>query len=187
MYPSSQYATGTVDRVITRASARGVAIRSWSDRLHAVPDPHVHQPVIFTVDGDAPPPSGLGPLEDWVREPLDPDELAARVDRLLARARTLGPVQLSLDADGLLRIDQHLLILSPIETQLMAVLVPRLGELVSRADLVAEVWPGQEANVRLLNRHLVNLRKRLRGLPLAIHSVRSYGILLDKVAPLTPG
>ena len=113
----------------------------------------------------------------------NPDELAARVDRLLARARTVGPVYLSFDPDGLLRLDDQILILSPTETELMALLIPRLGEVVTREELVAAVWPGQEGNLRLLNRHLVNLRKRLRGLPLAIHTVRTHGILLDKVVP----
>lgn len=183
MYPSSQYAAGTIDRARSRAHARGVAIRPWSDPLGRVRDPYVHQPVLYTVDGDAPPPRGLGPLEDWVREPLDPDELAARIDRLLARARTMGPVYLSFDPDGLLRLDEQILILSPTEAELMALLIPRLGEVVPREELVASVWPGQEHNLRLLNRHLVNLRKRLRGLPLTIHTVRTHGILLDKVAP----
>ena len=183
MYPSSQYATGTVDRALSRAVAQGVAVRTWSDPLAVVPDPYVHQPVLYTVAGDAPPPRGLGPLEDWVREPLDPDELSARIDRLLARARALGPVYVSFDPDGLLRLDHHILILSPTEAELMALLVPRLGEVVPREELVATVWPGQEANLRLLNRHLVNLRKRLRGLPLTLHSVRAHGILLDKTAP----
>lgn len=183
MYPSSQYATGTVDRALARATARGVAVRAWSDPLAGRPDPQVHQPVLYTVDEGAPPPRGLGPLEDWVREPLDPDEVSARIDRLLARARTLGPVCLRFDPDGLLRVDDQILVLSPTETELMALLIPRLGEVVPREDLVAAIWPGQEGNLRLLNRHLVNLRKRFRGLPLALHSVRTHGILLAKVAP----
>lgn len=184
MYPSSQYAAGTLDRALSRAAANGVAVRPWSERGSSSPDPLVHQPILFTVEADAEPPRGLGPLEDWVRDPLDPDELAARVDRLLARARTLGPVQLALDPDGILRIDQHLVILSPLEVELMAILVPRLGEVVPRADLVAAVWPDRPGDLRLLNRHLVNLRRRLEGLPLALHSVRSYGLVLDKVAPV---
>jgi DNA-binding response OmpR family regulator len=183
MYPSSQYAAGTIGRALSRAAARGVAVRPWSDALDEVVDPHVHQPVLYLVAEGAPPPQGLGSLEDWVREPWDPDELAARVDRLETRARALGPVHLSFDPDGLLKLDDQIVILSPTETALMAVLVPRLGEVVSRGDLVAAVWPGQEENLRLLNRHLVNLRKRLDGLPLALHSVRGRGILLDKVAP----
>ncbi len=183
MYPTSQYATGTVDRALTRAAAQGVAVRPWADPLHRVPDPYVHQPVLYTLDGDAPPPRGLGPLEDWIREPLDPDELAARADRLIARARTFGPVFVSFDPDGLLRVDDQILILSPTEAELVALLVPRLGEVVPRKELVAAVWSDQEGNLRLLNRHLVNLRKRLDGLPLTLHSVRSHGIILDKVAP----
>lgn len=183
MYPSSQYAAGTVSRALSRAADRGVAVRSWSASLGGAVDPHVHQPVLYLVAHEAPPPQGLGPLEDWVREPLDPDELAARVDRLLARARTVGPVHLSLDPDGLLKLDHQIVILSPTETAIMAVLVARLGEVVSRDELVAAVWPGPEHNLRLLNRHLVNLRRRLDGLPLGLHSVRGHGILLDKVAP----
>jgi hypothetical protein len=182
MYPPSQYATASVDRVLARAASRGIAIRPWSQRLEPS-DPFVHQPVLHLVDGDEAPPRGLGPLEDWVRQPAEADELEARVDRLLARARRLGPVHLSFDPDGLIRVDDRILILSPTEAELMAVLVPRLGEVVGREELVATVWPGQEANLRLLNRHLVNLRKRLQGVALAIHSVRGYGILLDKVAP----
>lgn len=183
MYPSSQYSTDTVDRVITRAIARGVGIRHRADPVSDDVDPHVHQPILHLVGRDDPPPRGLGPLEDWVREPVHPEELEARVDRLLARARTLGPVHLSFDPDGLLKLDEQIVILSPTETELMAVLVPRLGKVVSREELVATVWPGQDANPRVLNRHLVNLRKRLDGLPLAIHSVRGHGVLLDKVAP----
>ncbi|MCU1498164.1 MAG: helix-turn-helix protein [Acidimicrobiales bacterium] len=171
----------TAERALSWTAARGIAVRRWPEPPGTTPDTHVHQPILYVVDADAAPPV-VGELEDWVRAPLDRAEVEARADRLLARARRLGPVYLSFDGDGVLTVDRELVILSPIETEVMRILVPRLGEVVSREELVGRIWPDRVTDVELLRKHLFNLRKRLRGLPLEIHSVRGRGLVLEKVA-----
>lgn len=182
MSTCSRVADAPVARSLARAAAHGIAVVRWP-RAGSAADPYVHQPVLYLVDEVAEPPPLLGELEDWVRHPLDADEVLARTERLVARGRALGPLHVVFDAGGTLRVDGHLVILSPIETQLMAVLVPRLGAVVARPALVAAVWPDRAGEVRLLNKHLGNLRRRLDGRGLAIAAVRSHGVVLTKVAP----
>jgi hypothetical protein len=45
-------------------------------------------PRILIVPADAPPPRCVDPLEDWIREPVDPDELEIRCRTLEKRAFT---------------------------------------------------------------------------------------------------
>lgn len=165
-----------VRRALAWIAARGIDVRPW-------PHPDGHPPagasraVLHVVQADAEPPR-CGEREDWIREPLDRDELYARADLLLARAQRHGPVSVEVDDDGILRVDDRIVILSPTEADVLRVLVSHLDRIVDRADLVRAVWGRADAEVRLLAKHVAALRRRLDGLPLELHAVRGRGLLL---------
>lgn len=165
------------DQALAWAAARGIDVRRWPDPAAPIVDHLVRQPVLHVVEPEADPPR-VGELQDWVRRPLDPDEVYARADRLLTRARRSGPVRLAVDPDGVLAVDDRLVILSPTQTALASLLVSRLGEVVAREELVAHLWPDRARDLRLLDKPLGSLRRRLHGLPLRLHAVRHRGILL---------
>lgn len=168
-------------RALAWMRARGIAVRRWPDDRPSAADGGtlVHQPTLWVVGLDVDPPARED-LTDWIREPLDPTELRWRADGLLARAGETGPIYLSLE-DGVLHVDGSIVILSVLEAAILEVLVAHLGSVVARGDLAGRVWGDPEAPLRLLNRHVSSLRKRLEGLPLAIHAVRGRGLLLERV------
>ena len=74
------------------------------------------------------------------------------------------------------------MILSVLEAAILEVLVSRLGAVVARDELADTVWGDRDTPRHLLNRHISSLRRRLEGLPLALHAVRGRGLLLERVA-----
>lgn len=84
--------------------------------------------------------------DDYLAKPASPREIAARVRAVLRRARPAGPAlhsfgrcQLDLAARTLHRDDQPV-VLRPKEFDLLAHLASRPGEVLTRADLLREVW-----------------------------------------------
>ncbi|MBX3287545.1 MAG: hypothetical protein KF703_19520, partial [Actinobacteria bacterium] len=132
-------ALGAAIRWISR---RGIEVAPVADRA---PDPGsdaAEHPVLYLVAPHEDPPRSWGELEDWVRLPADPDEVYDRADRLLARADHLGASWTYVDDDDVLRVGTELVPLSPLEAQLVRLLLARLGDVVSREELEAALWPG---------------------------------------------
>jgi two-component system response regulator MprA len=72
--------------------------------------------------------------------------------------------------------------LPPIEQRLLARLADDAGCVVRRAALEAATWPdGRPAHPRALDGVVKRLRRRLRPLGLAIHTVAGRGLLLEVV------
>src|SRR5688500_13146850 len=74
--------------------------------------------LLLVQEGHAPP-LVQDELEDWVRFPLDPEELTIRSDTLLGRARGVPRRMrgLVLDGDGVLRRGENWVALSPTEAR----------------------------------------------------------------------
>lgn len=133
---------------------------------------------------------GLG-ADDYVVKPCGLLEILARVRALLKRS-TGGPGavrsevrvgDLTIDFGArIVRRDRHEIALRPKEFDLLAALVRHRGRVVSRADLLREVWgyaAGTES--RTVETHLAALRERLGDDPQApryIVTVRRAGYRL---------
>lgn len=133
---------------------------------------------------------GLG-ADDYVVKPCGLLEILARVRALLKRS-TGGPGavrsevrvgDLTIDFGArMVRRDRHEIALRPKEFDLLAALVRHRGRVVSRADLLREVWgyaAGTES--RTVETHLAALRERLGDDPQApryIVTVRRAGYRL---------
>lgn len=146
----------------------------------------VGRPRLLLVGPSAAPPTSADLLEDWVRSPADPDELAFRRATLAERARRLArpaaaPV---LDDDGILRVGEAWSALPPLESRIVACLLRRAGAVVHRDDVVAAAWPGGAPNdPRALDVRIKVLRRRLAPLGLRIHTVAQRGHLLELPQP----
>jgi DNA-binding response OmpR family regulator len=109
--------------------------------------------------------------EDFVVRPVDPRELAARINVVLARMPGLdyasSPVievdeHLHVDfAHNRIMIDGETITLTPIESLLLHVLLRNAGRVVENRTLIARVWPGQSVHEDTLRVHMHRLRRKL--------------------------
>ena len=135
---------------------------------------------------------GLG-ADDYIVKPTGLLEILARVKAILKRAATgrtaerdatmaIGDLTVDLDA-RIVRRGATELVLRPKEFDLLAALLRRRGKVVSRAELLREVWgyaSGTES--RTVETHLAALRQRLGDDPTAsryIVTVRRAGYRID--------
>lgn len=124
-----------------------------------------------------PPPATDDWLEDWLRAPVDEDEVRIRLETLRARARNHAD-ELALE-DGVLRVGRHVVVLPPIQARLTAAMLERRDAVVSRETLLRRGWPEDKPKDRnVLDVHLARLRRLLADTGLQIHTVHRRGYLL---------
>lgn len=128
--------------------------------------------------------------DDYLPKPFDADELRARLRALLRRAQdqvagfdllALGSVELRLRARTLHIRGAHVP-LSPREFDLLAFLMRNAGGVVTRAQLLAEVWNLHfDPGTNVVDVHVGRLRRKLEeaaGAPV-IRTERGLGYVFD--------
>jgi DNA-binding response OmpR family regulator len=128
--------------------------------------------------------------DDYIVKPFSCEHLAARISALLRRTAAGGsnPVirvgGLEIDvARRAATLDGTVLSLSRREFDLLAYLAARCGEVVSRRDLLTEVWHQSYGDDQTIDVHVSWLRRKLgetAASPRYLRTVRGVGILLDK-------
>lgn len=128
--------------------------------------------------------------DDYVTKPFGVLELLARVQALLRRGS--NGASASLDQFGAVRVDRAArsvsrdgqpVALAPMEFELLLALLDRRGAVVSRHDLMRQVW-GYDTSIvsRTVDTHVVELRRKLEVDPSAprhILTVRKAGYRLQ--------
>ena len=127
--------------------------------------------------------------DDYVIKPYSAENLEARIRAVLRRASEetgteLRVAELVIDVAGReAKLDDMSLDLSPKEFDLLVLLAERAGQVVSKRDMLAEVWKepygGSERTVDV---HLSSLRKKLgesASDPRYLHTVHGVGIKLN--------
>jgi DNA-binding response OmpR family regulator len=136
--------------------------------------------------------------DGYMAKPFSPRELVARVQAMLRRPRT-APVpeprtaaveesvrrlaELEVDEDSReVRVDGSVVDLTRTEFELLAALASRPGRVLQRETLLREVWQTDwEGNLRLVEAHMSNLRRKLQAAGLnspEIRTVRGVGYRL---------
>lgn len=127
--------------------------------------------------------------DDYVVKPFGTSELLARIEAVLRRTRSHRaepdaeqPVQVGglvlYAATRSVTVDGQPLSLTRKEFDLLALLVTRAGEVVSRDVIVDQVWQAHwEAPTRTLDTHMAALRSKLGG-HVRIETVRGVGYRL---------
>jgi DNA-binding response OmpR family regulator len=125
--------------------------------------------------------------DDYVTKPFGILELLARIEALLRRTRPaalyrFGAVEVDAERRTVRRAGSAVL-LTPMEFDLLLALLRRNGAVVSRLDLLQEVW-GHAAAVltRTVDTHVAELRRKLERDPAApefILTARKAGYRLD--------
>jgi two-component system OmpR family response regulator len=123
--------------------------------------------------------------DDYVIKPVAVEELLARLRALLRRsgrleADVLEVGDLILDEPArVVRRRDTTLELTPIEFQLLAFLMRNRGVVLSRLQIMSQVWGYEEHDPNLVPVHVGNLRRKLEAAgPRMIHTVRGHGYVL---------
>ena len=126
--------------------------------------------------------------DDYVTKPFSPRELSARVGALLRRAQRItpgGPVLayrgLTMDAERHeVKVDGALVRLTAKEFLLLQYLLQRKGRVISRDQLLTDVWGYQyTGGTRTVDVHVRRLREKIPLLNEAIVTVKQFGYKLD--------
>jgi DNA-binding response OmpR family regulator len=153
-------------------------------RLRAASDVHIvmvtaHDSEIEKVIGFR-----LG-ADDYVTKPFSPVELAARIAAVrrrprgprLVEVRTAGPVEVDVAAREV-RVEGTPVPLTRIEFDLVSALAGAPRRVFTRAELHDTVWGHGYGDLRVVDVHIGNLRRKLRAVPGApdpIATVRGVG------------
>jgi DNA-binding response OmpR family regulator len=136
--------------------------------------------------------------DDYVTKPFSPRELRARIRALLRRA-TVGPAEPGGTSSGdeihrfgpceldlarfELRRNGASIDTTTTELKLLAAFVRNRGRLLTRERLLDEVWgPGIAVTDRVIDNHIVSIRKKIEDEPTApryLISVRGLGYRFD--------
>ncbi len=127
--------------------------------------------------------------DDYITKPYSPRELRARIKAALRRATgeqpdvgRFGDAEVDFTRCELRRAGQ-VIDLAPLEFKLLAAFVRRQGHVLTRQQLLDEVW-GRETFVtdRVVDNQVTNLRKKIEVLPAQpryLISVRGIGYRFD--------
>jgi two-component system OmpR family response regulator len=123
--------------------------------------------------------------DDYLIKPFAFAELLARLRALVRRAAaprwaSLDGAGLALEDDLTVRAGDRRITLSPREHALVGYLLRRRGEVVTRAEILRDVFGyGFDPGTNLVDVHLAHLRKKLAGAPVTIETIRGAGIRLE--------
>ena len=162
--------------------------RSGWELLEAIRRAGHETPVIFVSALDAVEERVKGlqlGADDYVVKPFAFDELVARIETVIRRRTALVPVglgEIHLDiARRRVSVAGNSVEVSPREFDLLLALVRAQGEVLSRAELLSDVWGiDHEPGTNLVDVHIGRLRKRIDpNAPGAIQTVRGKGYRLN--------
>ena len=123
-------------------------------------------------------------VDDFIPKPFEIDELLSRVKSKLRRTKelrnippetvTLGNLLLDVRSREV-KINDGIIDLSPAEYGILQLLLARVGEVVSRKEIMNEVWEDEKKSDRLIDAHVTALRKKIAGFSGEIQTVYGEG------------
>lgn len=130
--------------------------------------------------------------DDFIPKPFNTEEFLARLHRKLSTASaksssspvsakssiiTCGNIHLDLEHHDL-EVNGQSVPLSDLEFRLMHQLMIHCGHVISRKDLIDNVWGNQEVSDRIVDPHIVSIRNKLSAATASISSIYGKGYIL---------
>lgn len=126
-------------------------------------------------------------VDQFVGKPFDFEELTSRLLSVYKRSRQINHpttkevhflnLELNLNAKEI-RLDSTRIELSPVEFDIVKLLILNRETLVSRSQIIEEVWKSKEAPDRAMDAHIVSIRKKLSSFRGAIKTIYGSGYIL---------
>jgi len=127
--------------------------------------------------------------DDYVTKPFSPMELRARIQAVLRRSagapapetHRFGEMEVDFARCELRRGDA-LVEVTPVEFKLLSTFIRSRGRVLSRQQLLDQVWADATCGDRVVDTHVSNLRKKIEpdpGQPRYLVSVRGMGYRFD--------
>ena len=128
--------------------------------------------------------------DDFISKPFEVEELLSRLKSKLRRGKELRNIPPELVNIGNLildvrsrevKISESLIDLSPAEYGILQLLLARQGEVVSRKEIMNEVWEDGKKSDRLIDAHVTSLRKKISPFTGEIQTVYGEGYRIKGV------
>jgi hypothetical protein len=142
------------------------------------------RPRLLAITDGTPPPEGVDALEDWVRVPVEIDEIRLRQRTLHERWLEQRAV-LWLDEHGLVHHEERWVALSDAQALAAAPLIAAAGRVVHRADVQRAC--GAERSSSSLTGILHRLRAKLATVDATLHILSGGRLLLEVASSSTRG
>ncbi|HEX5587026.1 MAG TPA: helix-turn-helix domain-containing protein [Acidimicrobiia bacterium] len=140
-------------------------------------------PRLLVVPAHHPAPPVVDELEDWIREPVERSELAARCATLDERAARRAEQPL-VDEAGLVWFRDRWTSVPPMQIPLVRLLVERFEIVTSNRELhAAYAQGGASPHPEAVKAAVARLRGRLAPIGLVLKTVRGTGYVLDPADP----
>lgn len=127
--------------------------------------------------------------DEYICKPFDAEIFLARLDALMRRASwqagtapvekvQAGPLILNL-SEHAASLDNEVLVLTPLEYELLRYMVRNSNRVLTRGLILEQVWKGDPTmTTRTVDKHIENLRKKLREFGKRIETVIGVGYVL---------
>ncbi|MGZ3699391.1 MAG: response regulator transcription factor [Bdellovibrionota bacterium] len=124
--------------------------------------------------------------EDYVTRPFHVRELMARINARIRRKTTdqvkntaLAIANLKLDPkSGQVFISEREVTLTQKQFEILRYFLEHPNQIISRAQLLGDLWANVSVSDRTIDSHLTNLKKQIRGFTCEFKSVHGIGYLL---------
>lgn len=129
--------------------------------------------------------------DDFISKPFEVDELLSRLKSKIRRMNELRNIprdetvigNLSMDLRSReVKINEGLVDLSPVEYGILKLLIARVDEVVTRKEIMKEVWEDGRKSDRLIDAHVTSLRKKISNFSGAMQTVYGEGYRLKQEA-----